>query len=90
MSKFKFTKREEERLLALVKDGGEIKAGDKCPIEGCRGILKEETRVLFNPEREPNMIGITVLSCDRKKCNFPGFVNDSESDRTKKWREATQ
>lgn len=88
MTEFKFSEREEQRILSLVKDDGELKAGDKCPMKGCRGILEEETRVLFNPHRKPfGMFGFTVLVCDRKKCNFPGFVNKAESQRIKKWQE---
>jgi len=87
LSKSGMNEREEARLLALVKSTGGIQEGDKCPMDGCRGILQNETRVLFNPNVENPMFGFEVLECDRKRCKFTGFVTKQESARIKEWRE---
>lgn len=64
------TEAEQKRGIAVIKHSGDLAVGDKCPRDGCRGILQEDTVVLFNPNHPQKMRGLDALMCDRKKCDF--------------------
>ena len=75
------TETEQKRAVALVKHNGDLAVGDKCPRDGCRGILEEDAVVLFNPKHPQKMRGLDALQCDRKKCDFRYVTHKGQKER---------
>ena len=76
-----FTEAEQKRGIAVIKHSGDLAVGDKCIRDGCRGILEEDTVVLFNPNHPQTMRGLDALSCDRKNCDFQYITHKGQEER---------